>query len=317
MIDPSHALPREFCDHLSKAGACLVENTRLSDVTTFRLGGVCPVMIDCRDELSFRETWIGLLKLGIKPQLFGGGSNLLVCDQGINQIVVRYVQAEPDIKREGDLIRVSAGTSLDDLARITAEWGLDGLVICSGIPGTVGGAIAGNAGAFGEQIGDRIVSIAVVDRSGHVGERIQSELGFTYRKSNIPEHGDVILSALLKLEPVDAKKLNTQRREFLELRAIKHPDWKRIPTAGSFFKNIEPTSRAERRQAAGWFLEQAGALTMKVGGARTFEKHANIIVAEAGCTAADVVKLSGMMADAVKDKFGIVLEREVKFVGKM
>jgi len=317
MIHSSHALPEEFCRDLREAGAHILENVRLSGMTTFCLGGACPVLIDCPHETSFRQAWTGLLQLGLEPFLLGGGSNLLVSDHGVNQIVVRYVQKECAIKRDGNLIRVSAGTSLDDLARVTTAWGMDGLVICSGIPGTVGGAIAGNAGAFGDQIGDRIVSINVVNRSGLVEERKQADLGFAYRKSGIPDRGDVVLSALLKLDPSDAEKLDMRRREILELRATKHPDWKRIPTAGSFFKNIEPTSRAERRQAAGWFLEQAGALTMKVGWAKTFARHANIIIAEPGCKSSDVVELSGMMADAVKEKFGIVLEREVKFVGTM
>jgi len=317
MIRRSNELPGEFCGDIREAGARIIENAPLSGVTTFRLGGVCPVFIDCPDERCFRQAWAGLLQLGMEPLLFGGGSNLLVGDHGVDHIVVRYLQDKPEIERDGDFVQVSAGTSLDDVARITAGWGMDGLVICSGIPGTVGGAIAGNAGAFGDQIGDRIVSIDVVNRAGRVEKREQADLGFAYRKSVIPERGDVVLSALLKLDSADAEKMDKRRREILELRAIKHPDWKQIPTAGSFFKNIEPTSKAERRQAAGWFLEQAGARSMNVGGAKTFEKHANIIVAEPGCRAADVVKLSGMMADAVKEKFGIVLEREVKLVGKM
>ena len=101
----------------------------------------------------------------------------------------------------------------------------------------------------------------------------------------------------------------------MELRRTKHPDWKITPTAGSFFKNIEPTSAAGRRQAAGWFLEQAGAKTMKVGGARVFEKHANIIVADRDCSAQDVLDLSRRMAEAVKQKFGLVLTPEVRLVG--
>lgn len=100
------------------------------------------------------------------------------------------------------------------------------------------------------------------------------------------------------------------------MRAARHPDWTRIPTAGSFFKNIEPTSKAERRQAAGWFLEQAGAKALQVGGARPYEKHANIIIAERGCKAADVFALSLQMAAAVKERFGIVLEREVRLLGE-
>jgi UDP-N-acetylmuramate dehydrogenase len=123
------------------------------------------------------------------------------------------------------------------------------------------------------------------------------------------------VSARLHLEPGDRDALKRHRAEILALRASKHPDWRRIPTAGSFFKNIEPTSKADRRQAAGWFLEQAGAKKMRVGGARTYDKHANIIIAENGCTAQDVLALSRLMERAVRDKFGLKLQREVRLLG--
>lgn len=308
-------IPAEFIEDLAHAGARVSAGAPLSGYTSFRLGGTSPLLVDCSNKESFTACWSGLLRLGIHPLLFGGGSNLLVSDRGVDRVVVRFVEAEPGITREGGLFRISAGTNLDDAARLTADGGFNGLVVCSGIPGTVGGAIAGNAGAFGEQIGERIVSINVLNRHGQPEVWPKQQLGFSYRKSNLPESGAVIVSALLNLDAGDVGTLQARRREILELRATKHPDWKRIPTAGSFFKNIEPTSRAERRQAAGWFLEQAGALKMKVGGARTFEKHANIIVAEPGCSSSDVVALSQMMADAVREKFGIILEREVKFIG--
>ena len=125
------------------------------------------------------------------------------------------------------------------------------------------------------------------------------------------------MTAVLKLEAGDPAELGKQRDEILDLRRQKHPDWRKQPTAGSFFKNIEPTSSAERRQAAGWFLDQAGAKDMRVGGARVFEKHANIIVAEDGCKARDVLELSRKMAESVKDKFGFDLVPEVRLIGRL
>jgi UDP-N-acetylmuramate dehydrogenase len=119
----------------------------------------------------------------------------------------------------------------------------------------------------------------------------------------------------LKLLRGDRERLQARRREIRDLRASKHPDLRVTPTAGSFFKNVEPTSKAERRQAAGWFLEQVGAKGMRAGGASVYEKHANIIVAEPGCRAADVHALSLRMAEAVRGKFGLELQREVRLVG--
>jgi UDP-N-acetylmuramate dehydrogenase len=204
---------------------------------------------------------------------------------------------------------------LDDLAAFAVAQGLEGLVCCTGIPGTVGGAIAGNAGAFGEQIGDRLVSVDLLDRKGGLRTVKPEELGFAYRRSRLQETSDVVVSARLQLGSADRDALARRRREILEIRASKHPDWHATPTAGSFFKNIEPTSKAERRQAAGWFLEQAGAKELRIGGARVYEKHANIIIADAGCKASDVLALSQMMAKSVREKFGFDLQREVRLVG--
>ena len=290
---------------------------RLALYTTFRLGGPCREFFNCPNADAFRAIWPKVNDRSQSALLMGGGSNLLVADAGVDCPVVRFVDEVPDVRRDGDEVVISGGTSLDDVARVTAEWGLDGMVMCSGIPGTVGGAIAGNAGAFGEQIGDRVVALEMMDRAGNIFQRVPEELGFAYRRSAIPASGEVVLSARIRLTSGQHESLLARRREILELRAAKHPDWRTMPTAGSFFKNIEPTSKAERRQAAGWFLEQAGALKMRVGGARTFERHANIIIAEPDCRAIDVLRLSEMMAAAVEEKFGLKLEREVKVWGAM
>jgi len=314
MSHPMH-VSSELIDELTRHDARVILNKLLSDITTFQLGGPCPVRVDCPHAPSLLHAWPLLVQQGHTPRLFGGGSNLLISDDGINEIVVRYVETEPDCKRDGDIVTVSAGTDLDVLARQTADWGLDGLVVCSGIPGTVGGAIAGNAGAFGQQMGDTLIDVRVIDRTGNIKIRRSEELDFSYRRSCVPELGDIIVSARFALSPARVTGLQTRREEILTLRAAKHPDWRTTPTAGSFFKNIAPTSNADRRQAAGWYLEQAGALTMKVGGARTFERHANIVIVEPGGTANDVKLLTDQMAAAVQEKFGLVLEREVKMIG--
>lgn len=298
---------------MRECGARVVEQARLSAYTTFQLGGPVPWLAECSTLASFQTAWV-LACRDSNPILIGGGSNLLAGDAGLRRPVIRYVEAAPVLEIEGSGATINAGTRLDDASRITAEKGLDGLVMCSGIPGTVGGAVAGNAGAFGEQIGDRIVSVELMDAAGRVRTIRRGDLGFAYRRSALQKMSDAILRVTISLEPANPDLLLKRRQEILELRASKHPDWRHIPTAGSFFKNIEPTSKAEKRQAAGWFLEQAGALKMRAGGARTFERHANIIIAESGATAADVIKLSTMMAEAVKEKFGIMLEREVKIL---
>ncbi|HMP76342.1 MAG TPA: UDP-N-acetylmuramate dehydrogenase [Kiritimatiellia bacterium] len=288
---------------------------RLSLYTTFKLGGPCRGLTTCATRVELRRAIEALGEVGESFVLMGGGSNLLVSDAGIDSQVLRYYSERPLISRQGNELLVQASTRLDDLATHAINQGLDGLICCTGIPGTVGGAIAGNAGAFGEQIGDRVVSITAMDRHGNEREMTADELEFGYRTSRLADTGTIVVAARLRLRPGDRERLRVRRQEILALRASKHPDWQRIPTAGSFFKNIEPTSKAERRQAAGWFLEQAGAKSLRVGGARTFDKHANIIIAERGCTAADVAELARQMAARVKEQFGLVLQPEVRLLG--
>lgn len=288
---------------------------RLAEMTTFRLGGPCPEVRECATPSACADAIRDLHADGRPWRLIGGGSNILAADDGVADPVIRYASDTVDARRDGARLEVGGASPLDETVAWAGVQGLDGLVMCSGIPGTVGGAIAGNAGAFGRQIGDRLVEVTVCDREGRVHRRTPADLGFAYRRSNLAERGEVVLSAVLDLATADPDVLAAQREEILGFRRERHPDWHVVATAGSFFKNIEPTSKAERRQAAGWFLEQAGALTMREGGARTFHRHANILIAEPPCTAAEVWTLARRMAAAVWEKFHLRLEREVRLLG--
>ncbi len=288
----------------------------LRDYTTFQLGGACPALIDCPDAASLAETVKLLHAASVGFLVIGQGSNLLVSDAGMDRVVLRYCAEDaPDVQFEGCRVRVSGNTLLDDLARLAIGRGVGDISFCSGIPGTVGGAIAGNAGAFGKQIGDVVESVQLLDADGRRREIAGDELGFEYRSSLLKQTGDVVLGAVLKLKPEDIETMEAERERIMELRHSKHPDWRAMPCAGSVFRNIEPTSAADRRQAAGWFLEDAGAGDFRVGGARLFEKHANIIIADPGATARDVFELTEKMIAAVHGKFGFKLEREIKLLG--
>lgn len=290
---------------------------RMRDWTTFRLGGPCRSVTTCREAESLRRTIDELRSAGTPHLVIGGGSNLLVSDDGIDAAIVRYADAPPAIRQlGGGVIEVGGAVALDDLALLAARAGLDGLRFASGIPGTVGGAIAGNAGAWGEQIADRLDALTVLTHGGAILEAGPGSFAFGYRRSSMGADGTLVLASRLRLTPGDPAVLLAERERILGYRRERHPDWHTTPTAGSFFKNIEPTSAAGRRQAAGWFLEQAGAKGMRVGGAAVFERHANIIVAASpDCTAADVHRLSLRMAAAVRGKFGLALEPEVRLIG--
>ena len=291
------------------------ENAPLSKYTTFQLGGPCPLLIEGATAGQLPAIIQLLNKAGQPFLVIGQGANLVVADKGIDQVVIRFCSETPTIKGSGNRVTVSGDTLLDDLALFTIETEAGDLSYCTGIPGTVGGGIAGNAGAFGRQMGDHLISVELLGLDGKVRTVLHDELKFAYRHSKLKETGEIVLSATFDLPSADLAAVRAERERILEFRREHHPDWHKEPCAGSVFRNIEPTSAVERRQAAGRFLEEAGAKTMHVGGARLYEKHANIIVADSGCTAQDVWELSEKMATAVKDKFGIELVREVRFLG--
>lgn len=297
-------------------GVIVQEMAPLRDYTTFRLGGECRSVMSCDRPESLQAVVQDLVSEHEPYVLIGSGSNLLISDEGYEGVVVRYCGDTPRIEQDSLSLHVDAGTVLDDLAKYAADLGLVGLNCCTGIPGTVGGAIVGNAGAWGKQIGDVLDRVTVMDRAGEVREAAAGSLGFGYRRSDLQRSGELVLSARFRLQEGERETLKQERAEILALRAEKHPNLEMHPCIGSIFRNIEPSSAAGRRQAAGWFLEQAGAKDLQVGGARVYEKHANIIVKGPDCTAQDVRDLATRMADAVREHFDFQLEREVRFLGR-
>jgi len=291
-------------------------NALLSAYTTFQLGGPCHCLVECATPDELIQTVQKFKKENTPFLLIGGGSNIVVSDHGLNTNVIRYLSPTPLIERKDNDITVSASTILDDLALFCVDEGLEGLNYTTGIPGTVGGAVVGNAGAWGKQVGDVLKSAVVLDNQGKTKTVGPDYFVFSYRHSRLKETNEIIVSVTFTGTLGDPVALARERAETLKIRAEKHPDLSTQPCAGSFFRNVEPTSKAERRQASGWFLEQAGGKNLKVGGAYIFEKHANIIIKGPNASAQDVHDLHLKMFDAVKEKFGLQLVREVRFAGK-
>lgn len=292
------------------------KNAPLRDYTTFRLGGPCPILIEGATAAQLPAVIRLLNNSGMPFLVIGQGANLVISDQGVEQAVIRFYSEKPVIQADGRRVTVSGDTLLDDLAVFTIENESGDLSYCSGIPGTVGGGMAGNAGAFGRQIGDHLLSAVLLSSDGTVRTVLRAELEFSYRHSKLKETGEIVLSATFELTAEKKSVMQAERDRILQFRKDHHPDWHKEPCAGSVFRNIEPTSAVERRKAAGFFLQEAGAHLFRAGGARLYEKHANIIVAGPDCTAQDVWDLSEKMAAAVKEKFGISLIREVRFIGR-
>ncbi|MCA9392812.1 MAG: UDP-N-acetylmuramate dehydrogenase [Candidatus Omnitrophica bacterium] len=297
------------------AGIPLLPERQLSRYTTFQLGGPARGVLSCRTPAELRQAVLALTSQGCPFILIGGGSNLVVSDQGLECYVIRYFSEEPVLRLEEDVLTVSGSTRLDDAVAYAACHGYEGLNYASGIPGTVGGAVVGNAGAFGRQVGDVLSSALLIHPDGTQRRVGAQELDFQYRHSALKESREIVAEAAFALRSADAAGLQKERAEILKIRAGKHPDLSQNPCAGSFFRNIEPTSQAGRRQAAGWFLDQAGGKALSYGGAAIYPKHANIIVKGPDCKAQDVYELSRMMARLAKDHFNLDLVREVRFVG--
>jgi len=291
------------------------EDKLLSECTTFQLGGPCPLFIEgpSVDQLP------AIIQLLIKNEMpflvIGQGSNLVVSDTGLDCAVIRFCSETAKIETEENRITVSGDTLLDDLALFTIENNIGDLSFCSGIPGTVGGGIVGNAGAFGRQMGDHLISAKIFGLDGSVRTVTPDELNFSYRHSNLKDTGGIVLSGTFELPMLGKTELLAERDRIMTFRKDNHPNWRQTPCAGSVFRNIEPSSAAERRQAAGFFLDQAGAHEMHVGGAHIFEKHANIVIGGGDCTAQNVWELTELMKQAVQQKFDLALTREVRFLG--
>ncbi len=290
--------------------------TRLSQFTTFRLGGPCRELATVADAAAAADALRDWNAAGRAWRVMGGGSNLLVADAGIPECVLRIAAESPDCRLAADgTLETSAAAPLDALAEFAAATGRGGVGFASGIPGTVGGGLCGNAGAFGRQLGDVLDRVEILTRAGESRQLPRSALDFAYRASSLPQLGAVVVRAWFRTEAGDRAKLRAEREEILALRREKHPDWRTDPTAGSFFKNLPPAHPGEPRRAAGKYLEQVGAKGMRAGAAYVFAKHANILIAGPGATARDVAALAGRMAAAVREKFGFDLEPEVRFWG--
>jgi UDP-N-acetylmuramate dehydrogenase len=237
---------------------------------------------------------------------------VLVDDAGLRNLVV--VNRAADVfELDGERIRAASGLSLSAVVERAAREGLTGLEFAAGIPGSFGGGLVGNAGAWGKALGDIFVDAEVVDRQGDRRIVAADECEFEYRNSALLQRGDVVLTATLQMRRGDPQAIRAEMDANLAKRAARHPSAD-VPTAGSFFKNVQPTSAAERRTAAGFYLERAGAKTLRVGGAAVSEKHANIVVNAGGARASDVLALTTEMQRRVRDLFHIELQPEVRYI---
>ncbi len=292
--------------------------------TRFGIGGPA----DLYAETSSAETFICALDAarasGIETVVIGGGTNLIVADQGFRGIVLRYRAQR--LESNGTCVRADAGAELQDLVDFTIALGLKGLETLAGIPGSVGAAIYGNAGAYGHSISERAVSVRFYD-GAQIRTISNGECQFRYRESIFKARKEwVILSTELLLEPADAGVLQKTATEIVTVRNQKFPVT--MKCAGSIFKNlimselppqvatlVPATVVREGKVPAAWFLEQVGAKGLRRGRIQVATYHANLVYNEGGGTAADLCALIADLKRRVQERFGLVLEEEVQYVG--
>lgn len=292
------------------------KNVPLKNLVTFKLGGPAEFFYaaETSDDLAAAVAYAK--KQGMPLFILGGGSNLVVSDAGLDGLVIhnkcKDINHIDPVKRQ---IRLASGYDFETLVNLAQENGLTGIESFAGIPGSLGGAIYGNAGAYGKCIADVLIDAQLLCPDGTVQTVDNAFFKFDYRTSRLKSDPYIVLSARFQLEAGDKKEIRAKMDDIVEQRHSKHPPYE-VGCAGSFFKNLPPLPGEDRRRAAGSVLEQVGAKNMSYGGASVFQKHANFIINTGNATAEDVKQLAGMLKQKVLHDFGIELCEEVLYVGR-
>lgn len=294
----------------SMLGGGIEENVNLSSHTSFGIGGPARYFFVAKTTSELVRAIRAARAAGIKFFVLGGGSNILFDDAGYSGMVIKD---ETDRFRiNGGIVSALSGTIVDRLVDATVERGLGGMEYAAGIKGTIGGAVHGNAGAFGHAINEILESAVILTEADEIVVADNEYFKFAYRSSKLCSKEDTVLSVRLKLRAEDPQQLAETVRDRRKFRQERHPVG--IGTAGSVFKNIRSLEKPEEVIPAGKLLDEAGMKGMKVGGAEIFEKHCNIIVNRGNAKSEDVLKLIEKMKVAVFDKFGIDLQREILYI---
>jgi UDP-N-acetylmuramate dehydrogenase len=279
----------------------------IAPYTTFGIGGPADVLAEVYTERALQEVVKSAIDSGMRWLLVGGGSNLLVGDTGFRGLVI--VNRIEHLVVDGHRIIAGAGCDFGEVVEAAREHSLSGLEFAIDIPGTVGGAIRGNAGAFGRAIGDVVTRVRLLEGTMLV-DRAPSELGFAYRHSDLKRNSHIVVECEIALQPGDRAEMDRVMGQHAAQRARRKE--KGLHTAGCFFKN--PVLPDGSKIAAGQLLEAAGAKEIREGGAGVHAYHANYIVNRGGASAQEVLRVAREMKRRVEEANGISLEEEVMVV---
>ncbi len=285
----------------------ILENVDMKQHTTFRAGGCARYFAKAESVDDIRELRKFAAEKEVPFFLIGLGSNVLVSDAGFDGLVIKLGKEFSHFKFDKDKLAVKAATPLSMIARMSATLGLSGMHLLAGIPGTVGGAVAMNAGAYGEEISQTLLSAKVLEEDGIIKDYTNADCRFGYRKSVFQNTHKVILEAFFQLAPKNSAELLAAQKKIMDERKAKQP--LELPSAGSVFK----------RPASGFpgsLIEQVGLKGFQLGGAQISSKHANFIVNTGDATAQQIYDLSEIAKQKVFESCGTKLETEIIFLGK-
>ena len=276
--------------------------------TTFRVGGVADYYVIPGNKMEATETVRLLLAEGIPYYVLGNGSNVLVSDEGYRGVVVCISKGMDDVNVDGDMIIAGAGALLSKIATVALANNLTGLEFASGIPGSLGGAIVMNAGAYGGEMKDIVESVELFDTaSGKVVRLSNEDMKFAYRNSIVKQHPYIVLSVSMRLAKGNSEDIRQVMNDLAVQRRQKQP--LEYPSAGSTFKRPEGYFAAK-------LIDDAGLRGYMVGGAQVSDKHCGFVVNKDNAKASDVIALMRHVREVVDSKFGVVLEPEVCMLGE-
>ena len=305
----------EVCEDLQKivfnSNICI--NEPMSKHTSFKIGGLADIFIKINTVEDLKNVMQYAKNKNISITVTGNGSNLLVKDNGIRGITIQinfdYIDIKEDRNTEDDevIINVQSGVKLAYLAIILQKNGIEGFEFASGIPGTIGGAIKMNAGAYGKEIKDVVDEITYINENLEVIKIKNEDALFSYRHSRFSDSKDIIIEAKLKLKIGNSEEIKDRMQEYKKLRSEKQPI--EMPSAGSTFKRGEDFITAQ-------LIDMAGLKGYRIGGAEVSTKHAGFVVNTGDATAEDVIKLTEYIKKQIYDKYGKKIDLEIQVVGE-
>ncbi|MBU1131823.1 UDP-N-acetylmuramate dehydrogenase [Patescibacteria group bacterium] len=311
-------------ESLSKNGIQVLKNEPMKNHTTFKIGGPAKFFVAVNNKQDLFKCLTAVREENIPYFILGWGSNVLVSDKGLDGLVIKLIDG--DLEFSGNSVSAFAGHILGNLVRSALKKNLGGLEFAANIPGTIGGAVRGNAGAYGRSVGDFVHEVEVLEVSPsaiNLKKLSREDCDFSYRESIFKKNNNWVVSeVILKLEPAggESQALAEIQKE-AESRNARQP--LKFPSAGSTFKNVIYTADLEKYKdwavkgkiPAAKFIEEAGLKGMKIGGAMVSDVHANFIVNSDNASADDIVQLISLVKTKVRDEFNVQLQEEIQYLG--